>query len=191
MAFEGGIEATNSEDQAALGLLRFWIDAGPERWFDRSDPFDTSCGDYLAMWEKAREGAFDAWTATAAGSLALIILLDQIPRNVFRGDPRQFAADGKALAVARRAVAKGHDRTQTWPMRNFFYLPFQHAEDVAAQEEGLDLYRHGAPQDIYYYALVHADAIRRFGRFPHRNAVLGRETTEAEKAYLASGGFGA
>ena len=87
-------------------------------------------------------------------------------------------------------MAAGHDRAFPWPARSFFYLPFEHAEDMGAQEEGLDLYRQG-PQDSYYWALVHADAIRRFGRFPHRNLVLGRETTAEEAAYLASGGFGA
>ena len=179
------------EDAAALGLLAFWIEAGPDKWFNRSDAFDDACGGYVAMWEKARDGAFDGWAATAVGALALTILLDQIPRNVFRGEARQFESDAKALATARAAVAAGFDRTQPWPMRNFYYLPFQHAEDMAAQDEGLDLYRQGADQNSYFYALVHADAIRRFGRFPHRNAMLGRQTTEAERAYLATGGFGA
>ena len=182
--------ATNAEDPAALALLAFWIEAGPEKWFARSDGFDTACGEYAASWERAADGAFDRWAATAAGCLALIILLDQIPRNVFRDDGRQFAADAKALELARHAVAMGFDKTQPWPLRNFFYLPFQHAEDMAAQDEGLDIYRQGATQDAYFYALVHADVIRRFGRFPHRNTALGRETTEAERAYLATGGFG-
>lgn len=185
------IGVTGAEDGRALALLAFWIDAGPARWFARSDEFDTACCDYIALWEEARAGALDGWMATAAGSLARIILLDQIPRNAFRGEARQFATDALALAAARAAVTAGYDRTQPWPARNFYYLPFQHAEDMTAQDEGLDLYRPSADQETYYYALVHADVIRRFGRFPHRNALLGRETTEAERHYLDTGGFGA
>ena len=88
-------------------------------------------------------------------------------------------------------MAAGHDRAYPMPLKNFVYLPYQHAEDMAAQERGLDLYRAARNQEAYYWALVHADAIRRFGRFPHRNALLGRDTTPQERAYLESGGFGA
>ena len=184
-------ETTRGEPAEALALLSFWIEAGPAKWFDKSEHFDAACGRYAAAWEEARGGAFDHWAETAAGTLALLILLDQIPRNVFRGEARQFATDAKALTLARHAVRQGFDVTQPWPMRNFFYLPFQHAEDMSAQDEGLDIYRRSGDQNAYYFALVHADAVRRFGRFPHRNEVLGRETTAAEAAYLATGGFGA
>ena len=177
------------EDRTALELLDFWVGAGPERWFTRSDAFDTACETYVELWERAKGGGCDAWAATAAGNLALIVLLDQIPRNVFRGEARQYTTDTAALGWARFAVERGHDLSQGWPVRNFFYLPFQHAEDMEAQDEGLALYRRSGQQEFYYYQLVHADAIRRFGRFPHRNAMLGRDTTEAERAYLDSGGF--
>lgn len=182
---------TSVEDHDALALLDFWLAAGPSRWFDRSDEFDAQCRGWVHLWRRARDGGCAAWPRTAAGSLALLILLDQIPRNAFRGTAEQFATDAAALAEADRAVAAGHDKAYPMPMRNFYYLPYQHAEDMAAQERGLDLYRAAGDRDAYYWALVHADAIRRFGRFPHRNAVLGRETTEAERAYLESGGFGA
>ena len=186
-----GTVMTGYEDHEALALLDFWLSAGPRRWFERSDAFDAECAAWRATWERARNGACDHWGTTAAGSLALIILLDQIPRNILRGDRTQFATDPMALAQADRAVAAGHDRAYPMPLKNFFYLPYQHAEDRAAQERGLDLYRAAGERDAYYWALVHADAIRRFGRFPHRNGLLDRETTAVERAYLESGGFGA
>lgn len=183
-------ETPGAEPKEVLELLAFWLSAGYSRWFSASHEFDGECGRYAMLWEDAAGGACNHWTATAAGSLALVILFDQIPRNVFRGSARQFETDGKALAVAERAIAKGYDRAYPMPARMFFYMPFEHAEDMAAQERGLDLMRPLGDQDTYYWALIHADAIRRFGRFPHRNAMLGRETSEAEAAYLASGGFG-
>lgn len=181
---------TNTENPDALKLLDFWLGAGPPRWYAKSDDFDAACAKWAPLLERARDGACDGWMATAAGSLALTILLDQIPRNTFRGSARQFDSDAKAVSVAQTAVAGGHDKSTLLPVRLFYYLPFEHAEDVALQEKALDLIRPLKNQDAYYWALVHADAIRRFGRFPHRNAVLGRETTEAERAYLQSGGFG-
>ena len=187
----GEAEVPGAEPSEVLELLAFWLPAGYSRWFSSSEEFDGACARYTALWERAAGGGCDGWMATAAGSLALVILLDQIPRNALRGSARQFETDGKALAVAERAIAAGYDKAYPMPARMFFYLPFEHAEDMAAQERGLDLMRPLGDQDIYYWALVHADAIRRFGRFPHRNAMLGRETTAAEAAYLASGGFGA
>lgn len=177
------------EDRRALEIVDFWLSAGPARWFARHDGFDRDCNGLLADRDRARLGECAAWAETAAGSLALLILFDQVPRNVFRGSPEQFATDELALAAAEAAVAAGHDLAVPWPAKNFMYLPFQHAEDMAAQDRSLDLYRRSGQQEFYYYALVHADAIRRFGRFPHRNWVLGRTTTDAERAYLASGGF--
>ncbi|MCF3932184.1 DUF924 family protein [Acuticoccus sp. M5D2P5] len=177
------------EHREALDLVHFWLRAGPVRWFDRNDGFDEACRGWVNTWERACKGYCDDWARTATGSLALIILFDQIPRNSFRGLADQFASDDKALAAADAAVAAGHDRSQVMPVQNFFYLPYQHAEDLAAQERGLDLYRVAGDQNAYFYALVHADAIRRFGRFPHRNPILGRESTAEEIAYMESGGF--
>lgn len=178
------------EDREALELLDFWLGQGMARWFGKSDEFDAECQAHIALWERARDGACDHWAATAAGALALVILLDQIPRNAFRGQAAQFSTDGKALQVAEAAIAAGFDRSQPMPSRMFFYMPFEHSEDLAVQERSLDLMRPLGDQDTYYWALVHYDAIRRFGRFPHRNGMLGRETTAAEQAYLDTGGFG-
>lgn len=177
------------EDADALNLAAFWLAAGPERWFTIDDAFDRSCRDWVQFWERAHADGLTHWQRTAVGSFAYIVLTDQIPRNVFRGEAQQFSTDGLALSAARHAVAHGHDKAHAMPARNIYYLPYQHAEDLAAQEEGLDLYRAAGNREAYYWALVHHDTIRRFGRFPHRNDVLGRPTSEAEAAYLTSGGF--
>ncbi|WP_420394395.1 DUF924 family protein [Acuticoccus sp.] len=179
----------DAEDGEALRFVDFWVSAGPDRWFVKSDEFDEACRAHLPLYERAAEGELDRWQLTAAGSLALVLLLDQVPRNVLRGTPQQFDTDHEALAVAEAAIGREHHLSQAWPVRNFYLLPYQHSEDLAVQERGLDLYLASAPQEFAYYALVHHDAIRRFGRFPHRNAVLGRETTAAETAYLEGGGF--
>ncbi|MBJ3776819.1 DUF924 family protein [Acuticoccus mangrovi] len=180
----------NGENETALGFLAFWLDAGSTLWFGGGDAFDDTCRRWIGLWEEARDGGHTEWMATAAGSLARIILLDQIPRNVFRGSPDQFATDPLALAAAEAAIAQRFDHTQTMPVKNFFYLPFQHSEDLTVQMRGVDLYRRAGDKEAYHWALIHADAIQRFGRFPHRNRALGRETTAQEADYLASGGFG-
>lgn len=182
---------TTGEPGGALDLLAFWWRAGPDRWFAVDATFDEDCARFRALHESAAAGDLDGWRATAAGTLALIVLTDQIPRNIFRGTPRAYATDRLALDHARHAVASGFDRAWPMPARSFLYLPFTHAEDLAAQEQGLDLYRAAGDRQTYFHALVHHDAVRRFGRFPHRNRILGRETTPAEQAYLDSGGFGA
>jgi uncharacterized protein (DUF924 family) len=176
--------------RTAFDVLRFWWDAGPDAWF-RSDPaFDDRVRQVLGpRAEEAAAGKLDDWAETAPGALALIILLDQVPRNVHRGTPAAFATDARALAVARKAIEKGFPDAYPPIGRSFFYLPFQHAEDMETQSLSVDLYRALGDKDGYYYALVHMDAIRRFGRFPHRNGFLGRKSTPEEEAYLASGGF--
>ncbi|WP_083656537.1 DUF924 family protein [Mongoliimonas terrestris] len=174
---------------AALTVLDFWWEAGAAKWFRGGEAFDEACRTaLLGLHEEAAGGAFDSWEETPHGTLALLILLDQIPRNIFRGTPRAFATDAKALAIARRALDKGFPKAFSKDVRVFFYLPFTHAEDMADQELCVDLTR-TLGMEVYHYALIHMDAIRRFGRFPHRNAILGRVSTEAEDAYLASGGF--
>lgn len=173
-----------------IEVLKFWWDAGPEAWF-RSDPaFDDTVRAVLGpLAADAVAGMLDDWSSTPHGSLALILLLDQAPRNIHRGTPAAFAADSRALAVARQALANGFPDAFPPLARSFFYLPFQHAEDMETQSQGVDLYRALGDREGYFYALVHMDAIRRFGRFPHRNAVLGRASSAEEEAYLASGGF--
>ena len=180
-----------NENATALSFLNFWLTAGHEKWFGGGDAFDEECRVYEPLWERAREGQFDDWMETAAGALALIILLDQIPRNIFRGQARQFSTDTKALQLARTAINRGYDQTQAMPARNFFYLPLMHSEELSDQQACCDCLRPLGSKEHYYFALVHMDVIARFGRFPHRNEMLGRETTDAEQAYLNSGGFGA
>lgn len=176
----------------ALDVLDFWWLAGPEKWFARDDQFDASIrerfGDLIGV---AASGDLAEWEETPHGTLALLLLLDQFPRNIFRGSAQAFEHDGEALRLAVLAVDRGYDRAFPKAARVFFYLPFEHAEDMQAQERSVDLCRRLGDQTFYHYALLHMDVIRRFGRFPHRNDVLGRKTTEAEAAYLEDGGFSA
>lgn len=172
-----------------IDVLEFWWTAGPEKWFAGGETFDDACRRFRPLYEAAAEGRIDDWAEVPHTALALVIVTDQFPRNIFRGTDRAFRTDAKALSVATSAVDRGFDRAFPAMARKFFFLPFMHSEDIAAQERGLDLYRALGDQEGYYYMLIHYDVIRRFGRFPHRNGVLGRETTPEEAAYLASGGF--
>ncbi len=171
-------------------VLTFWRDAGPERWFAKSDAFDAAIRErFLETYEAAADRTLGHWQDTADSALALVIVLDQFPRNMFRNSARAFAADSLAREIAVDAPVRGYDLQVPARERGFFYLPFMHSEDLADQERCLDLYRAlGDPQGEKY-AEIHADIVRRFGRFPHRNAALGRTTTPEEQAFLASGGF--
>lgn len=171
-------------------MLSFWRHAGPKRWFVKSAAFDDEIRTrFLDAFEKARAGELSSWEKAAEGALALILLLDQFPRNMFRGDPRAYATDSAARAIADRALARGFDQNFGLPERRFFYLPYMHSESVQDQGRCVDLCRAAQDAEGVEYALLHADIIRRFGRFPHRNAVLGRATTPAEQAFLEAGGF--
>ncbi len=173
-------------------VLDFWWLAGPSKWFAKNDAFDSDIRERFGdAVEAALAGKYDDWADGAHGALALLILLDQFPRNIFRGSAQAFSGDPKARMIADRAVGAGFDRAFPKDARTFFYLPFEHAEDMAAQERSVDLFRTNGTEKEYLYALIHMDVIRRFGRFPHRNAVLGRETTAEEAAFLAEGGFSA
>ena len=171
-------------------VLDFWFGVDPQKWFSRDDAFDAAIVErFLPTYEAAAAGRLSDWETTQDNALALIIVLDQFPRNMFRGSPRVFAADALALAVATRAVARGFDQKLPLPKRNFFYLPLMHSENRADQERCVALSRQSADENTLTYAELHADIIRRFGRFPHRNAVLGRSTTPEEQAFLDAGGF--
>lgn len=173
----------------ASEITGFWRDAGMEKWFARDDAFDAALGHrFRDAHEAAAAGALDGWNAHAEGALALQILLDQFPRNVFRGTARMFATDARALALADAAIAQGHDRAVEQALRLFFYLPFEHSEALADQQRAVALITPLGP-DLLHYAQVHLDVIARFGRFPHRNALLGRTSTPEELAFLAAGGF--
>lgn len=173
-----------------LGVLEWWFDeATRPNWFERSDAFDRAVAERLGEWhEKARAGALDGWAVTPHGLLALVILLDQVPRNIHRGTAAAFATDTKALALARLAVDRGFDQDMTLHERLFLYLPFEHAEDLADQERSVALFRALGEPTYLDYAIRHRDVIARFGRFPHRNAILGRQSTAAERQFLEEPG---
>jgi uncharacterized protein (DUF924 family) len=175
--------------ETPAAIIAFWREAGPDRWFKKDFAFDDQIKQrFLATYEAAAAGRLTGWESNAEGALALLILLDQFPRNMFRGEARAFATDPLARAVTSRAVLNGYDGA--FPdMRGFFYLPFTHSENLADQERGLALYKAVGDEDGLKWAKIHADIIRKFGRFPHRNAVLGRVTTPDERKFLDGGGF--
>jgi uncharacterized protein (DUF924 family) len=170
-------------------LLRFWIEAGPKQWFRKDDAFDAECRDrFLALHERAARGELAAWAGTPEGALGLLLLLDQVPRNAFRGSARSYATDPLARVVAQQAIRRGLHQQVDEPLRNFFSLPFMHSEWLPDQELALQLTR-GLGEEAPKFARIHHEIIQRFGRFPHRNAVLGRRTTPGEQAFLDDGGF--
>ena len=173
----------------ARALLAFWRQAGMARWFRGGDAFDDECRE---RWQEAHfaaaRGEFDYWLADADGALALVLLLDQIPRNIFRGSGHAFATDGLARHHADRALAAGHDAAFEPDLRAFFYLPFEHSEDLADQQRSVELFRPLGNEVYTKYALEHLRVIERFGRFPHRNRALGRVSTAEERAWLEAGG---
>jgi uncharacterized protein (DUF924 family) len=171
-------------------VLTFWREAGPDKWFKKDAAFDDAIRSrFLETYETAAAGKLSEWEQTPDGAYALIVVLDQFPRNMFRNDARTFAADKQAKAVAGRAVDRGFDQGIDLEERNFFYLPFTHSEDPADQERCVALCRAAGHADNLKWAELHADIIRRFGRFPHRNKMLGRTTTPEEQAFLDGGGF--
>ena len=187
------VETMAEPDTSALAspddILFFWREAGPDRWFIKDESFDALIRErYLATHEAAAAGKLSDWEATAEGALALVIVLDQFSRNMFRDDARTFAADDKARAVANRALKRGYEQDIPAEMRGFFFLPFMHSEDLIDQQRSVELYRAAGNENLKY-AEAHRDIIRRFGRFPHRNAMLGRTTTPEEQAFLDGGGF--
>ena len=175
-------------------VIDFWTGAGPKAWF-RADPaFDAAMrARFEATHLAASRNELEDWSPSSEGSLALVLLLDQAPRNIYRGSAHAFATDGLALALATRAVEAGFDLQAPPALQIFFYLPFEHAENPAAQARGVALCEAHAARtgddDQLRYARIHADVIARFGRFPHRNQALGRVTTPEEAAFLAGGGF--
>ncbi|MDR0183984.1 DUF924 family protein [Lysobacter arvi] len=173
-------------------VLDFWHQAGYERWFARDDAFDARCrSDFLDAHFAAARRELEHWMETAGGALALCILLDQIPRNTFRGSGHAFATDPLARHYATRAIDRGDDLRVDPLLRPFFYMPFEHSESMEDQERSVVLASTlpgDAGKGYLDYARRHRDVIARFGRFPHRNAILGRESTPEEQAYLDAGG---
>ena len=172
-------------------VISFWQDAGPKAWFRKDDAFDAAIrARFLETHYAAARGELAEWEETAEGALALLLLLDQFPRNMFRGTAHAFATDPLARKVAAHAVANGFDHTTDKALVSFFYLPFEHSEDAGDQELCVELTEATGDADLVKWARIHADIITRFGRFPHRNACLGRTSTPEELSFLSSGGFG-
>jgi uncharacterized protein (DUF924 family) len=156
-------------------------------WFNSTPDFDRELrGRFEALWTQARDGLLAPWEDAPLGALALIILLDQLPLNMYRGRPESFSTEAAARAVAGRAIAAGRDRAVPTAARAFFYLPYMHSEDPADQDRSVALYRDAGLTDGLRWAEHHREIVRRFGRFPHRNAILGRPSTSEELAWLAS-----
>jgi len=171
-------------------ILHFWRDAGPKKWFAHSPVFDEAIRlKFEPLHHAAARGEYDAWAENAEGALALLILLDQFPRNLYRGSAHGYATDGKARHLARAAVARGFHREVEPALAQFFVLPFEHSEAMADQDEALRLADELTDPEVRKWADIHREIIARFGRFPHRNPALGRETTPAEQAFLDEGGF--
>ncbi len=178
-----------SPDAAVAAVLDFWRSAGIPKWFTRDAAFDAELrGRFLDTHFAAARGEFDHWAEREDGALALLLLLDQVPRNAFRDSAHAYATDPLARHAADRAIAAGHDRKADSDLRVFFYLPFEHSEALADQDRALLLIEPLGEQYLRH-ALIHHDVIARFGRFPHRNRALGRITTTAEQSFLEEGGF--
>ena len=171
-------------------VIAFWLQAGADKWFTKDAAFDQEIRARGAdLHARAAAGELLHWEADKSGTLALVLLLDQFSRNLHRGTPAAFAQDALALALSRRAIFRGIDRQLPAERRWWLYMPFMHSEDVLAQRCGLAYFRALGNAEALQAALEHADIIERFGRFPHRNPVLGRKSTAAELAYLDGGGF--
>jgi len=183
------MDQTDAALPSAADVAAFWREAGPRKWFLKDPAFDTAFRDrFLAAHMAAAARRLDDWAGSAEGALALMILLDQFPRNAFRDTGHMFATDALARMFADRAVRDGLDRQAPEAMRPFFYLPFEHSEDLKDQERSVALCQ-DLDAETLRYARIHYDIIARFGRFPHRNAALGRTTTPEEQAFLDGGGF--
>lgn len=175
------------EDPEIAGVLSFWFDelTAQDYWV-RSDAVDQRIRDnFAALYNRAANGELDHWQDTPEGVLALVIALDQFPRNMFRDDPRAWATDAKALGIAEAAIERGFDTRLPNDRCMFLYMPFEHSEDLMVQERSLDIFRRlDLEEDTYGFVVRHHEIIERFGRFPHRNKVLGRTSTPEETAFL-------
>jgi uncharacterized protein (DUF924 family) len=176
-------------------LLAYWLDdVGPKGWYGGGEDLDRAIrARFSSAWDQARDGAFGLWLTSPAGALAYVILTDQLPRNMFRGTAQAFATDPNARAAARVALGRDWDLAISLPARQFFYMPLEHAENLVDQDRAVELFAARMPEDaeMGLHARAHRAVIRRFGRFPGRNAALGRADTPEEAAWLAEGGYAA
>lgn len=189
MADTGMVSADVARDAEANAVVAFWREAGPALWFAKDADFDRRFRERFAgAYALAASRQLDRWASSACDALALVILLEQYPRNAFRGTARMYATDALARTIADAAIRAGFDRRVDPSLAIFFYLPFGHSEDIADQERAVRLVERLGEPDLTY-AKHHRDIIRRFGRFPHRNPILGREMRPEERRYLDEGGF--
>ena len=171
-------------------ILTFWTNAGPAQWYAAKPAFDEAIRlKFEGVHHAAARGEYDHWAVTAEGAAALLIVLDQFPRKLFRKSAHAFATDPKARAIARAAVENGWHAKVEPQLRQFILLPFEHSEDLADQEHGLSLAEALGDAEMVKWHRIHRDIIARFGRFPHRNPMLGRTTSAEEQAFLDEGGF--
>ncbi|MGB3245767.1 MAG: DUF924 family protein [Sulfitobacter sp.] len=176
-------------------ILKFWLDeVGPKGWYEVSDTLDETIRTrFGATWEAACEGNFSLWLTYPSGTLAYIILMDQFPRNMFRGTGKAFSSDRASLTVAKAAINHGWDLKIDEPARQFFYLPLMHSENLCDQDRCVRLMCERMPEggeSNLLHAQAHREVIRQFGRFPYRNDALDRDSTECENVYVADGGYG-
>jgi uncharacterized protein (DUF924 family) len=169
-------------------LLDFWFAPDHEKlWFRATPDFDRQIRQrFESAWLAAQAGQLNDWEGTPQGALALVILLDQLPLNMFRGQPQGFATESMARIVARHAIERQFDERLPDKGKAFLYMPFMHSEDLVDQERSVALFRTAGLSENLKFAFHHRDIIRRFGRFPHRNAILGRSSSAEEKAWLES-----
>ena len=178
------------DTSVAAQIARFWEDAGFDKWYAKDDAFDADLrARFLDAHLSAARGELAAWETSAESALALILLLDQFPRNLFRRSAHAFATDAMARRLADDAMAKGFDGQVGEALRAFFYLPLMHSESIGDQERCVALCDRPGLEDNFKSAKLHLDIIERFGRFPHRNVLMGRITTAEEQAFLDGGGF--
>ena len=175
-------------------ILDFWFkETQPQQWFQKNPEYDELVkSNFLETYEIARQGALDEWKNDADGVLCLCLLLDQFPRNMFRDTPQAFATDAQALLIAKYALSKGLDQVISPEKRRFVYLPFEHSENLSDQKKSLELFETMKSDDplSYDYAVRHYEVIEKYGRFPHRNKILGRANTPEEEEYLSQAGSG-
>lgn len=173
-------------------VIEFWLEeVGSKNWFTSSTELDDKIRQrFLDTWKAASSGGLEEWECQLKGSLALLIVLDQFPRNLFRGDGRSFATDARARAVAKKSISKGYDMRTDMPERVFYYMPMMHSESGTDQDQSVRLFKMNVEDEGYLrHACIHREVIRKFGRFPYRNDALGRDSSAAETAYLADGGY--
>lgn len=180
--------------EIAEEILTFWLDdVGPQGWYLADDTLDQTIRDkFLAVWENSQDSECSRWLTDPRGALAYLILTDQFPRNMFRGDGRSFATDKAARAVAKAMIERDWDLAVPEPDRQFFYLPLMHSENLVDQDRCVRLIHKRLPETgagTLAHAKVHRRIIRQFGRFPYRNAALGRMTTDVEQVFLDDGGY--